>query len=565
MSSSAVKLGGGEAECQSPGPRGTAQLQSNLAVDREFRGNELPCLSASTVTAFVSMSGPAMSWWALFQYGGRRKADASYELAGTSGSTNGGDVEVGACKTQPEVESAGGVTMSGKSASYESLDPLRIPDTSNRRGRGADESTCLESGSILDSLSHTIPEKKKSGFWWTGVIILKSFIGGGFLFLPHVFMRGGLILSFITFFLGFAMALYCMILLVRCCKPGLVECYEDIAELTYGPWGGRAVEVCIVASQLSFSTVNMVVVAGNLRDVIWTASDCDPNFEIPTRVLLWAGALIYVPLCLLTRMRQLAPVALVANIGTGVGIIMLLAAVGVELGSKKEIAQVTFCDWQSFPLVLGTVIYMWEGTGLVLPIRHNAKRHVQEHFSQVLSVCLGALLVTYSSYVLFTNFTFGTLLEAVILSNLPANGLGLTVQAIFALAVMATVPLMMFPASEIVESRVLSRFQCSTPPSAAVASSALRTCLVILTLAVATGGLHQIDNFVALIGGVCGAPLTFVFPTLLYLKLFPDEPILWRVFHYAIVVGGVGVQVFSLYWAIKSWSGTEEFVARCTA
>ncbi|KFH10341.1 transmembrane amino acid transporter protein [Toxoplasma gondii MAS] len=439
-----------------------------------------------------------------------------------------------------------------------------VPCTQTSDREPEDNDNDCESALASDSLSVRQVEGKKSGFLWTGAVILKSSIGGGFLFLPHVFMRGGLVLSFIMFSLVFAAALYCMVLLIHCCKPGVRDTYEGLAERTHGKWARRMVEFCIIVSHLAFSTVNIVLVAGNMRDVIWAATDCDPNFEIPTRVLLWAGAVVYMPLCLLRHMKYLAPVAFVASVGTCVGIVMLLASLGLELATRKEPSQITLFNWQHFPLVLGTVIYMWEGTGLVLPIRENATQKVQANFPRVLSICLGALFTTYTSFVLCANFTFGNHVEPVVLSNLPANILGLGVQAVFAFAIATSVPLMIFPASAIVEHWFLSRFKFRSSTSTVAIYSIVRICLVIIILAAATVGLQQIDNFVALIGGACGAPLTFVFPTLIHIKLHPDEAKRWKLFHYFIICSGVGVQVFSIYWTVASWRGINEFAARCS-
>lgn len=196
----------------------------------------------------------------------------------------------------------------------------------------------------------------------TAVIILKSFIGGGFLFLPHAMMKGGLILSLITLVLVFCLALYCMILLVRCCQPGVADHYEDVAEVTFGTWGARVVEFCVVLSQLSFCTINAVVVAGNLHDVIWTAGDCDLAYKVSTRTLLWCGAVVYVPLCLIRHMKYLAPISLIANIGTASGVIMLFVAIGMELNQRRGIAPLLLVNWEGLPVALGTSIYMWEGT-----------------------------------------------------------------------------------------------------------------------------------------------------------------------------------------------------------
>lgn len=209
----------------------------------------------------------------------------------------------------------------------------------------------------------------------TAVIILKSFIGGGFLFLPHAMMKGGLLLSMVVLVLIFCLALYCMTLLVRCCQPGVADHYEDVAEVTFGSWGARLVEFCVVLSQLSFCTINAVVVAGNLRDVIWTAGDCDMTYKMSTEVLLWCAIAVYVPLCLIRHMKYLAPISLIANIGTASGVVMLFIAIGMELHQRQGIASVPLVSWEGLPVALGTSIYMWEGTLL-----HSLQRNATERF-----------------------------------------------------------------------------------------------------------------------------------------------------------------------------------------
>lgn len=79
----------------------------------------------------------------------------------------------------------------------------------------------------------------------------------------------------------------------------------------------------------------------------------------------------------------------------------------------------------------------------------------------------------------------------------------------------------------------------------------------------ATVGLQQLDNLVALVGGVCGVPLSFIFPVILHLKLRGDKRLSLKLLHYAIVVGGFAMQIFSVTWTIKSWHGVDDYPARC--
>nr|PIM03021.1 transmembrane amino acid transporter protein [Toxoplasma gondii COUG] len=419
-------------------------------------------------------------------------------------------------------------------------------------------------GSVVETNIGVLDEKKKTATASTAVVILKSFVGAGILFLPHAVMKGGLIFSLCLLVGVVGLALYCMHVLIKCCEPGAAESYEELGEQAFGAWGGMAIESCVFISQLGFCTINAAVVAGNLRDVIWSATQCSPDFHLPVKALIWCGAILYIPFSLIKHIKYLAPLMLVGNISTVVGVALLMVCVGMEVGSNHGINEVDLVNTSNWPLVLGTSIYLWEGAGMVLPIRKSSKKAVQDNFSKLLIACLVALVITYMVYSVTCNLAFGRHLEVVILSNLPSGVLGLSVQTIFAFAVLVTYPLMLFPASTIVEQRLLSVVNVSDRVLNWVVGPTIRISLVILTLGLATSGLQQLDNVVALIGGVCGVPLSFIFPVLLHMKLRGDKCIASKLLHWFIVLGGFAIQVFSITWTIKSWHGVDDYPARCS-
>lgn len=204
-------------------------------------------------------------------------------------------------------------------------------------------------------------DHKKTATASTAVVILKSFVGAGILFLPHAVMKGGVIFSLCLLVCVVCLALYCMHLLIQCCSPETAESYEELGECAFGWWGGLAVELCVLLSQLGFCTINAAVVAGNLRDVIWTATDCSPDFQMSVKGLIWLGALIYIPVSMIKHIKYLAPLMLLGNLGTVVGVVLLMVTVGMEIGSKHAVETIDLVNTSNWPLVLGTSIYLWEG------------------------------------------------------------------------------------------------------------------------------------------------------------------------------------------------------------
>ncbi|PFH35038.1 transmembrane amino acid transporter protein [Besnoitia besnoiti] len=412
------------------------------------------------------------------------------------------------------------------------------------------------------SSHHLALETKKTGITRTTVLVVKSFLGGAFLFLPHAVMKGGVVLSLCTLAVAFCLALYCIQLLCECCEPGVRETYEALGEAAYGWWGRFTIEMCVILSQLAFCTINAVVVAGNARDVVWTLSDCSPDYHWQVTTILWFLLLFYIPVSLIRHMKHLAPLMLVGNVGTVAGVVLLIVAV-IVVGSTQHATSVPLANWGNWPLMIGTSVFMWEGGGLILPIRSSATRKAQNIFPLVLTASLTGLLILYIGYCVLCNVVLGENLKVVILSNLPAGVLGLTVQSVFALAVMATYPLLLFPAATILEERLSAVMKISHGCSFRLFSGGLRCGLVALTVVVATVGLRQLDSFVALVGSLCGAPLAFLFPALLHVRLIKEKSLRRSLFDWVIIVGSTAIVAFNLYWSVATWHGTDDFPSRC--
>ncbi|PFH35039.1 transmembrane amino acid transporter protein [Besnoitia besnoiti] len=407
------------------------------------------------------------------------------------------------------------------------------------------------------------PTGKTTGAFGTSVIICKAFMGSVFIFLPYAVMKGGLVLSLLTLAGVLLLSLYCMHLLIQCCEQGVRDTYEVIAEYALGKWGRTLVEACVFLSQVSFCSVYAVVASRNLLDVIQVASGCSSRMEFPVTYMIWALSVYFLPLSFVRNMSYLVPLMLAGNLGTLVGMLILIVAVLVHMGQNPTVHTFDFFNFDGWSVVLGTGIYLWLGAGLILPIRNTAKPSVQRKFSALLTLSLAGLLALYVVYTTICILAFGKDLKEIILSNLPAGPLGATIQAIFVVVVLSTYPLMLFPATGIVEERLSPYVKNTSVIMREHVSASIRVLLVTATLAMATVGKNHLGGFVSLVGAVCGVPLAFVFPALVHLKLKAPRQFRRRLPHYLIIVLGFAAQLFSVYYTISRWRPTADYVGLC--
>ncbi|KAG5461367.1 MAG: transmembrane amino acid transporter protein-domain-containing protein, partial [Olpidium bornovanus] len=102
-------------------------------------------------------------------------------------------------------------------------------------------------------------------------------------------------------------------------------------------------------------------------------------------------------------------------------------------------------------LFIGTAIFTFEGIGLVLPIADSMREPGE--FPRVLSWTMLFITVVFISAGALSYAAFGDAVETVVLLNLPPKDpLVHAIQLLYSLAIMFSVPLMLYPAVRIMEA-----------------------------------------------------------------------------------------------------------------
>lgn len=260
-------------------------------------------------------------------------------------------------------------------------------------------------------------------------------------------------------------------------------------------------------------------------------------------VLIFGQLLVYLPLAMIRNIQKLSGTALVAD---GFILIGLLYVFGFELDTISKIgaAPVVMFNRESFPLMIGTAVFAFEGIGLVIPITESMKE--PQKFPGVLSGVMVGLTALFAGAGACGYAAFGREVQTVVLVNLPQEDKFVNaVQFLYSMAIMLSTPLQLFPAVRIMENGLFSR---SGKYSNRVKwqKNMFRTGTVTFCAFVAWAGASDLDKFVSLIGSVACVPLCFCYPAMLHYRAIARTTV-QKAADICLFIFGVGAAVYTTY------------------
>ena len=339
------------------------------------------------------------------------------------------------------------------------------------------------------------------------LLLLKSFVGTGVLFLPRAFLNGGMLFSVLVL-LGVALlSYYCFILLVNT-RLQIDGSFGDIGGVLYGKTMRVLILSSIVLSQIGFVSAYIVFTSENLQAFILAVSKCKTYIDIKFMVLM--QLIIFLPLSLIRDISKLGFTALIADVFIMLGLIYLYyydISTIVEQGGVSDITTFNPSTWTLF---IGTAIFTFEGVGLIIPIQESMR--TPHKFPRVLAVVMVIITALFLSIGALSYAAYGSSTKTVIILNLPQDDqLVNAVQFLYSLAILLSTPLQLFPAIRIMENEIFTR-SGKHNPSIKWQKNVFRFCLVVICALIAWGGAGDLDKFVALVGSFACVPLVYVYP-----------------------------------------------------
>lgn len=172
-------------------------------------------------------------------------------------------------------------------------------------------------------------------------------------------------------------------------------------------------------------------------------------------------------------------------------------------------------SWSKLPLFFGTVIYLFEGIGLVLPLKNSMKN--PSNFSRpigVLNVGVTLQTILFICLGVFGYWKFGDEVEGSITLNLPTDEvLSQTVLLIISFGVVLGYAIQFFIPMQIMFPTVTNHIKLAEKNPFA-GELTFRTFMVLITFSVALV-IPNLGLLISLIGAICSNSLALLFPVLI--------------------------------------------------
>lgn len=375
-----------------------------------------------------------------------------------------------------------------------------------------------ESSALLTPGKRRRRKPKKTGTGTpTGaaLLLLKSFVGTGVLFLPRAFLNGGMLFSNLVLLAVAGLSYTCFVLLVST-RLVVEHSFGDMGFHLYGNWMRNMINTSLVVSQIGFSSAYIVFVSENLQAFVLAVSNCKTFIDIKYMILMQMA--IFLPLSLYRNINHIQKLALVADLFILMGLVYLyyfdLFTI-VDQGGVSDIANFNAKDWTLF---IGTAIFTFEGIGLIIPIQTGMKE--PKKFPKVLGGVMIIITVVFLSAGALSYAAFGSKTKTVVLLNMPQDNKFVNgVQFIYSLAILLSTPLQIYPAIEITSQQLFSRTG-KYNPYVKWKKNFFRFFMVLICATLAWAGAGDLDKFVSLVGSFACIPLVFIYPVSLLYILF---------------------------------------------
>lgn len=348
-------------------------------------------------------------------------------------------------------------------------------------------------------------------------------------------------------------AIICCVAFLLLVKVRLVvrESFQDIGKTLFGPYMRLAVLVSVALSQIGFCCAYLIFVSQNIDAVVQTFTKCTFH-GIQEKVYIFVPLVILIPLVLIRRMSILSLPSMLANLFIIFGIVYLWYFSIDSLATSGVGPDIQLFNSDDFALFIGTAVFSFEGIGLVIPITESMAE--PEKFPRVLAVTITIVGFIFASVGALCYAAFGSNVQTIVVLNLPVtSGWTITVEILYSLAIILSVPLMLSPASKILENGIFGTKSGGLDTKVKMQKNVVRIILICACAVISyvVGG-PNLDKFVSFVGSVACMPLCFIFPAMFHYKACAKttkEKVL------DIILGVVGIiaMLFTLYITIRSW------------
>ncbi|KAL8914626.1 MAG: hypothetical protein Q9171_000807 [Xanthocarpia ochracea] len=307
------------------------------------------------------------------------------------------------------------------------------------------------------------------------LMLLKSFVGTGVLFLPKAYLNGGMLFSNLVLLGVAALSYYCFILLVDT-RLKVEASFGDMGGILYGKWLRTLILSSVALSQVGFVSAYIVFTSENLQAFILAVSNCRTWIDIKFMVLM--QLIIFLPLSLIRDISALSLTAYIADFFILLGLVYLYYYDIFTIAINHGVSDIVNFNSRNWSLFIGTAIFTFEGVGLIIPIQESMRQ--PKKFPPVLGAVMVIITIVFVSMGALSYAAFGSSTKTVVLLNLPQDDKFVNaVQFLYSLAILLSTPLQLFPAIRIMENEIFTR-SGKNDPKIKLGKNVFRFVLVML-------------------------------------------------------------------------------------
>ncbi|KAF2405547.1 hypothetical protein EJ06DRAFT_502877 [Trichodelitschia bisporula] len=379
------------------------------------------------------------------------------------------------------------------------------------------------------------------------LLLLKSFVGTGVLFLPKAFLNGGMLFSSLVLLGVAALSYYCFLLLVST-RIKVPASFGEMGNQLYGKPLRFMINFSLVISQIGFSSAYIVFVSENLQAFVLAVTKCKTSIDVKWFILM--QMVIFLPLSLYRNIQNIQKIAIVADVFILLGLLYLYYFDIFTIATQHGISDIALFNQNDWTLFIGTAIFTFEGIGLIIPIQESMRHPAK--FPGVLGIVMVIITVVFTSMGALSYAAYGSKTKTVVILNMPQDSKFVNgVQFIYSLAILLSTPLQFFPAIEITSMALFTKTGKNNP-YIKWKKNIFRFFMVVLCAAIAWVGADDLDKFVALVGSFACIPLVYIYPPMLHLKAL-SRTRLHRLADIGLIIFGVIGMVYTTTLTVKSW------------
>lgn len=421
------------------------------------------------------------------------------------------------------------------------------------------ESSCSETTALIKS-----PPKKSQDVQGLSVaqgtfFIVAEIAGSGLLTLPRAIEDAG--------WIGIPLILFCCI---TCAYTGIILTrswniyhsrmpeeergrkirypYPALAKAAYGKYGGFAISFCINFTLFGGCVVFLLLAANNINKFV---EQVFPDVEITYCLILVILSTAVFPVCLCGTPKDFWVIPVLGMSATTISMVLLLTVILMDVPDALETSvEHSSPTFTSFSSSFGIICFAFTGHSIFLTIQADMK--VGREFPRALIYGYIWILLIYLPVPAAGYFIYGKALSPNILETITAGPVLSVVQVAFTLHIIMAFIILMNPVCQEIEAklRVSTSFSCKR---------VLIRVIVMLCIMFVAATFPDFGSILSLIGGSAITVLTYVFPSLVYLKLAGMRgqwqtiyvPLHVKVINLEIIFMGAVTAIFVTYFSVQ--------------